>query len=307
MEAGDVTLEAAAEDSPLAELAWRFDFAPAVPPPFVAGYARGLPALRFLVPDGAFACVRALEALGGGRALCLFADKGPRTVAQLAALPFPPLARHGCVSAAVNFHALRAWAGWRFWCEPMTSDAAFGVYAVGRGRGRLPATRRAFDAAFGANQPLAAQAALEATAARAGSATLDELLAALEASACSPDALIRLAAPLRRCAPGSTPDQAARLTRVLERVSENHFELAEDADVAFELASVLHLARQLGPAMRQYLRSIAARGEHPTTRFNLALCCLDLGGLDEARAQLEAVLALAPGHRRAKELLSSLP
>jgi tetratricopeptide (TPR) repeat protein len=102
-------------------------------------------------------------------------------------------------------------------------------------------------------------------------------------------------------------EQVPALTLALERVGALHFELGDARDLAFELATVLHRAGQLSRAASWYQRSVELRGEHPTARFNLALCRLDLADLPAARGELERVLTLAPDHARARALLEQLP
>jgi tetratricopeptide (TPR) repeat protein len=239
--------------------------------------------------------------------LCLAADKGPRTPEHLQALPFPPLARHGSVSASVNFHALRAWAGWRTWLEARSPDVALGVYGLAQGHQALPQTEAAFAEVFGAGAPLSDELALQAVLGSAEAASAEELLAALVAQRSAPDAFLRLADALRARVPLLAVGQVPALVEALDRVGAAHFELGDARDVAFELATVLHRAGQLTHAARWYQRSVNLRGDHPTTRFNLALCRLDLADLPSARGELERVLVLAPDHARAKEILAQLP
>jgi hypothetical protein len=310
LEEGRVTTRAPeGAESDLDALSFEFEYGPLEPrrEAFVRGYAPSAPEGPWLLPVGAFACLRTLAAVGGGRFFCLAADKGARTREQLLALPFPPLARHGSVSASVNFHALRAWAGFRPWMEAASPEAALGVYGVGQGWRALPRTRSAFGVCFGGGNPLSAELKLQAVEALGTAAEPQALLSALAPQRGSPDALLRLSDALRARVPDFNAPQLARLVDVLERTGQTHFELGEPRDVLFELATVFHRAGQLQPAARWYRRSLEVRGDHPTTRFNLALCQLDLAELAEARGELLRVLALAPEHARAAELLAGLP
>jgi hypothetical protein len=307
LEEGLVTLEADDAEPRLEDVRWRFDFRPGRD---ASAFARSTAATlgdgHFLVPTGAFACLAALERLAAGRLLSLWVDKGPRTPAQLREVPFPGLARHGCVSGSVNFQALRAWAGWRPWLEPETPRAELGTYGLvsGVAARKFPRTFAAFRQVLGRNQPWAAYEAVNQVEADAG-ASLEALLHALEETRWSPDAFVRLAGALR-AAVSPSPAHAEALALVAERVWANHFELGEQADLAFELAAVLHRAGALVAASRFYALSARERGEHETTLFNLALCRLDLGLADEGRALLARVLELAPGHFKATRVLESL-
>jgi tetratricopeptide (TPR) repeat protein len=291
----------------LADVTWDFDFEPAAADDFVRAYAEGLNHGPFLVPVGALECLSALRRLGAGRALTLMVDKGPSTLEQLAHAPFPGLARHGCVSALVNFHSIKAWAEDGQWLAPRAPDADLGTFALADGASpaQVSGTRAAFDAALGDGPLLAALALVDEVAGRDAPPAL-ELLEALAATNFSPDAAMRLAGALRAVAPGLDPELLPTLVAALDAVWKNHFEFGEEIDLAFELATVLHRAGQLSHAARFYEASVAGRGAHATTCFNLALCHLDLGKREQARACLERVVALAPEHDRAKALLAAL-
>lgn len=314
LEEGRVSVDGAAgpdgEPEALADLEWTFGFQPpaAPAPAFVRGYAAAGPEGAFFIPVGAIDCLRSLAGLGGGRLLCLAGDKGPRTLEQLRAAPPPALARHGSVSASVNFHALRAWAGWRPWLEARAPDPAFGVYGVAQGWAArsLEATSAGFAEAFGAGAPLVQERALQALLDTTGAAAAEALLGALAAHHFSPDALVRMAPLLRAQGPAAPPPLVAAAVDALTQVGAQHFELADAPDVPFEIATVLHRLGQLSQAALWYQRSLAARGEHPTTCFNLALCRLDLGEKAAALQLLARVVALAPGHPKALGLLEAL-
>ena len=297
---------AASADVPLEQIDWKFVDGPSVAPPPVRGYAAGLRGGRLLWPTGAIACVQAIAARLGRPHLWLVADKGPATRAQVEGQDTATLARHGCVSASVNFDAVRAWAGWRPFFVPAVAELRFGAYGLVQGlaRGGVPALTAAWSASAAHNLPLQAEVLLEQLS--TADVSVPQLLQALAFTRFDPDALLRLAAPLRERLSGETPaDQVAALVAALDETWSHHFVLDEPHDLAFEIATVLHRAGQLSSAAGYYRRSVELRGPHATTYFNLALCLLDLGKLAQARTALEGTLAAEADHPRARALLAA--
>lgn len=290
--------------APVEEVEWRFADGPGVPSATVAGYAASLGAGRFLWPAGAIACLEAIGAQLKRPHLWLVADKGPAAVEQLKNADTVHLARHGCVSASVNFDALRAWAGWRLFLAPAAAEERFGAYGLVQGLPTARALRAAWAGAPVENLALQAEVMLEQLGGL--QPTLPMLLQALAFTRFDPDALVRLSALLRERLPA--PLQAkelAALVAALDATWANHFQLDEPHDLAFEIATVLHRAGQLSHAAAYYRRSVALRGAHATTYFNLALCLLDLGKVEEGRAALEGTLAADADHARARALLAA--
>ncbi len=301
-----VEVWAQAADAALDDIEWRFVEGASPVPSGVKGYAAGLGDGRFLWPTGALACVDRLAAVLRRPHIWLVADKGPAAVAQVRGQDTASLARHGCVSASVNFDAVRAWAGWRAFFAPAVPEMRFGAYALVQGVARraLPGLSQAWAESAALNLPLQAEALLE----RLGAAevSLPQLLQALAFTRFDPDALLRVSALLReRLSAQSTAAEVAALVAALDETWNHRFELPEAHDLAFEIATVLHRAGQLSIAAAYYRRSLEMRGAHATTYFNLALCLLDLGKRAEGRAALEGTLAADGSHTRARALLAA--
>ncbi len=301
----EVEVWAAGPTACLEDSDWKFIDGAARPPPAVVGYAAHLGSGRFLWPSGAIACMRAIAGPLRRPHLWLVADKGPAALAQLRGRDTASLARHGCISASVNFDALRAWAGWRAFFAPQLPEMRFGAYALVQGLGRrsVPALARAWGESTGLNLALQAEILLEELGAEPA-VTVPQLLQALAFTRFDPDALLRLSARFREKLSAQTPaGQVAALVLALEETWNNRFVLPEPHDLAFEIATVLHRAGQLSAAATHYRLSIDLRGPHATTYFNLALCLLDLGKQSEARTALEGTLVVDAAHPRARALL----
>jgi len=301
-----VEVWAAEPDAPLDRIEWKFVDGATAPPPSVVGYAAALGAGRFLWPTGSIGCVQAIAAQLRRPHLWLVADKGPAALAQLQGEDTASLARHGCVSASVNFDALRAWAGWRPFLAPAVPQMRFGAYAMVQGlpAESVSALRAAWSESAAHNFPLQAEVLLDQLA--SSEATVSQLLQALAFTHFDPDALLRVSALLRARLSAQTPaPQVAALVAALDETWINRFVLADAHDLAFEIATVLHRAGQLSHAAAYYRRSVELRGPHATTFFNLALCLLDLGNVAEARTALEGTLAEDAAHPRARALLAA--
>lgn len=295
-----------AEGGPLDALEWRFVEAPQAPvPAALTGYAARIGSGRFLWPTRSLQAVNAIAAWVRRPHLWLIADKGPAALAAISGRDSIALARHGCVSASVNFDAVRAWAGWRPFFMPFEATDRFGVYGLVQGTRDATAVARAWDASVGQNAALQAEVLLEQLVTT--NAPLPQLLQALAFTRFDPDALLRLAAPMRALLSAATPgEQVAALFAAVDATWNNRFVLAEPHDLAFEIGTLLHRAGQLSGAAGYYRKSIELRGPHATTYFNLALCLLDLGQVPAAKRALESTLAADAGHPRARALLAAV-
>ncbi len=301
-----VEVWAPTEDAPLHALEWRFVEAPDVPvPPALAGYAARVGSGRFLWPTRSLAAVNAIAARLRRPHLWLIADKGPAALAAISGRDSIALARHGCVSASVNFDAVRAWAGWRPFLAPFESTDRFGVFGLVQGTRDVGPLARAWESSVGQNAALQAEVLLEQLV--TASAPVPQLLQALAFTRFDPDALLRVAGLLRAQLSAATPgDQVAALFAAVDATWANRFVLAEPHDLAFEIGTLLHRAGQLSGAAGYYRRSIELRGPHATTFFNLALCLLDLGQVPAAKRALESTLAADAAHARARALLAAV-
>ena len=309
VEAGRATAQhvevwSAGPDAALEQTDWKLVAAADRVEPALHGYGAHLGAGRFLWPTGALACLNAFAALLGRPHLWLIADKGPGTAGQVRGQDTAQLAKHGCISAMVNFDALRAWAGWRPFFAPASIQPRFGLYGLVQGTCAVTALRQAWEQTVAANTPLQALVLLEEV--DTDEATLEELLRALAFTRFDPDSLLRISGRLRAQVSGQTPPPLVRaLGAALDATWANHFVLDERVDLAFEIATVLHRAGQLSHAAGYYRRSALFAGPHAATYFNLALCLLDLGQVDTAREALESALTVDPAHARARALLTS--
>lgn len=286
------------------QLDWELTFRVArAPAPFVRGYGAAVGQGMFLLPEGAFGVLRALR---GAAALLLVADKGYATRDEVRRAGDVRLARHHSVSAMVNFDALQAFCGWQGVLWPRQHDPDLKVLAVPfvRRALALPKTARALEHAAYELNPVAAVRAVDQALTQPND--FAGLMTALSAARFDPDALVRLAAPLRGVAARLGADEGRVLVGALTKVSANVFDVSDPFDVDFEIGTVLQRMGQLSLAAHSYRRSVERRGKQVPTLFNLALCALDLGARPQGLELLRAVLEREPDHVRAAELLAVL-
>jgi hypothetical protein len=300
----DVELWAPAPEAALEQAEARFVDASRAPGAQVRGYAAALKAGRFFWPIGAFTSVAAFAARLKRPHLWLVADKGPASRETVRGQDTALLARHGCVSAQVNFDAVRGWAGWRPYFEPAEAEVRFGAYGLVQGLREVPKLRAAWAAVGAPNLALQAVKLLDRIAIEP--VPLMQLLQALAFTGFDPDAVLRLGDCFRdRLAEEADPAAVGALVPALDACWANHFALGEPNDLAFEIATTLHRAGQLSHAAGYYRRSIDGFGPDAATWFNLALCLLDLGRRSEAREALQQTVEVDPAHARARALLQA--
>jgi hypothetical protein len=274
---------------------WTWAFEPGPLPSCLEGRGDG----TFLVPIGAARALAAWRQAFDGPLLVLAADKG---VAPRSAEELPQLARHGSVSAGVDFEALTALVAPDFHAlAPASPSHVFSLHAfVASLEGpRLTAAWRGRGASGEVLELLEDFEALLGTTHAAPAAVLDFL----GRTRGDPDLLAQLAGRLRAMA--LTEAQAHALVRHLSAAGERHFLFRQQLDVPFELAITAHHLGALTLACALYALSLRESGAHPSTLLNLALAHDALGRRAEAIEALEVLLAHTPDHPRAKGLLET--
>lgn len=88
---------------------------------------------------------------------------------------------------------------------------------------------------------------------------------------------------------------------ITTRISRSEFPLYRDSDVAFARGRVWFKARAFDRAKEAFLQSIKSFGDHPDTLFNLMLCAVNIGDLQDAKSLCEVCLEVKPKHKRARQ------
>lgn len=274
------------------EAVWRWRYEPAARPAALDDRPPG----TYLLPVGAADALAAWRECFPGPVLVLAAGKG---VAPRGPDEDAQLARHGSVSAGVDFDALAAMSpAWHHHAPRQPSDT-FALHAFTAGA-PLPRFAEAWATRGAANEVLTLLTRFEALL--SGAPTPAELLALGEASHADPDLLAQLASRFRDAA--LSQEDAHRLVSLVARAADQHFLFPQTLDVPFSLAITAHHLGALALAVPLYALSLKERGAHPSTLLNLALALKGLSRHDEAAAALEALLAGDPAHERALGLLA---
>ncbi|MBL8922065.1 MAG: tetratricopeptide repeat protein [Myxococcaceae bacterium] len=271
--------------------AWRYE--PASLPPGLGSRPPG----TWLIPVGAAAALEAWRRTFPGALLVLAADKG---VSPRGPHDDPLLARHGSVSAGVDFDVLAQLAApaWRH-LGPRDPSDVFALHAfTTSGSTTIDDAWR--DRGSG-NEVLRLHERFEAC----GDPTtgIDALLDFLESTGNDPDLLAQRCDRLRETP--LTEAQAHRAVQLLASAAPRHFVFRQHFDVPFNLAVTAHHLGALRLAVALYLRSLEESGAHPATLLNLALAQHALGDVERACECLDVLLEHEPAHPRAVELLAS--
>lgn len=240
----------------------------------------------WLLPVGAIRALESFRAAFDGPVLVLVADKGvtPRGPDE-----DPLLARHESVSAGVDFEALAAASPRWTHHGPTERDDTFSLHAFGTKPTTWPGRAARNEVS----------ALLRDLAAMNG----PEVLRLFERSLFDPDVIAQAVPVLLR----ERVDEALRapLLNAVLRGAQLHYRFRQQLDVPFALAGLAHHLGALELASALYRRSLDESGVHPSTLVNLALAQDGLGRREVATQLLEALLAEAPDHPRANELLSA--
>jgi tetratricopeptide (TPR) repeat protein len=264
----------------------------------------------FLLPIGAFHCVRAFEALSGGRLLLLTGDKAVTRDDELAHARDPGFYVHagGAFSFLLNLHALG-----RYFEE--AGGAALQVERRDQ-RLKVAALLSEFPGVAWDETQLAFRQAQEdfgpadyhalVFGLREQNATLPLLviLAQLRLGAWDYELVFSWREQLLKLAPQAPPWQQADLADALERVWEEYYPIQRD--LAFELARIFVVLKRPEQAIRFSQESLRSHGPHYLTYLSIGYSCVLLGRHAEAIGWLDRSLELNPDNPSAVGLRAGL-
>jgi len=262
----------------------------------VSRYAEMLDDTAFTFPVGALRCLRALDALSGGRTLLLSADKGYLHEAELGERAEPQLVTHGdAFSFSVNYHAIALWflqrRGIVLATTPRDGALTINAFASGVMRPSVPRTVRAFGEFVEHFGPMDF-AAIQYDIRSDSSMSVHALLALLRLGDYDAWLFYRAVDALVARLERPSVIVRAELRRLLPLVWRNHFHLGADHDLAFEIARAYSAIEAYEEALRFYALSIDTCGDSAITRHNMALNLYWSDRLSEALKCVEASIAL---------------
>jgi hypothetical protein len=256
---------------------------------------REMPVASFLLPTGAFRCVRSLWELTGGRLLLLCGDKALSRPDELAHRDPPRFYVHGggCFSFQLDLLALAQYfeAGGGQALVVASRDQRF---KVGAYLGPLPGlspdeTRLAFRDEQESFSPAAYYALVYGLRSTTTDAPLEVLLSQLRLGGHDYELVFSWRETLAKKAADAPPWLQAELADALDRVWEEYFPMQRD--LALELGRMLLALKRPERALFFCRESLRLAGPHPLTLLSAGYACARLGREREALAYIEQSLA----------------
>ncbi|MET0552243.1 MAG: hypothetical protein ABW221_04345 [Vicinamibacteria bacterium] len=256
---------------------------------------REMPVASFLLPTGAFRCVRNLWELTDGRLLLLCGDKALSRADELAHRDPPRFYVHGggCFSFQLDLLALAQYfeeGGGRA-LVGASRDQRFKVGAyLGPLAGLSPdETRLAFREEQESFSPADYYALVYGLRNTAADAPLEVLLSQLRLGSHDYEIVFSWRETLAKRAPDAPPWLQAELADALDRVWEEYFPMQRD--LALEIARILLALKRPERALFFCRESLRLAGPQALTLLSAGYACVLLGREREALAYVEQSLA----------------
>ena len=256
---------------------------------------REMPVASFLMPTGAFRCVRNLWDLTGGRLVLLCGDKAVSRADELAEAGAPRFYVHGggCFSFQLDLHALAQY------FEEGGGRALVGAsrdkrFKVGAYLGPLPGlspdeTRLAFAEQQESFSPADYYALVYGLRSTTADAPLEVLLSQIRLGSHDYELVFSWRETLAKRAPDAPPWLQAELADALDRVWDEYFPMQRD--LAIEIARILLAMKRPEPALFYCRESLRLAGPQALTFLSAGYACVLLGREREALAYVEQCLA----------------
>jgi hypothetical protein len=272
-------------------------------------YRRRLRDTHLLFPAMAICGLRQLAALSTQGLMLLSADKGEHRFDALDGRGPPPIAKHGCVSLPVNYHAMiricEMGGGLALTPDHVHESLAVICLLMTQEADHYGEVRAAYVRAVAECGPDDLYGVTRLARPHLGEASTRDLLALLRLTRYDSGQFGRYAPRLTALAETFSSAETQQVVDAVERVWAAYFPLAEQPDLASLIAGLLYAMDLYGPALTYYRRSVALYGEDSGTLFNMASChyMRDEGAL--AKAILARVLQADPKNAAALSLLSA--
>jgi tetratricopeptide (TPR) repeat protein len=276
----------------------------------LASYRQGYREASFLLPVGAFRCVRTFEAISGGRLLLLTGDKAVTRDDELAHGRDPRFFVHagGCFSFLLNLHALG-----RYFQEAggtaLLLDRRDQRLQVAALLTELPGaawdeTRLAFRQAQEDFGPSDYHSLVFGLREQNATLSLQAILAQIRLGGWDYELVFSWREQIIKLAPQAPAWQQADLADALERVWDEYYPIQRD--LAFEIARIFVVLKRPEQAIRFASESLRAHGPHYLTYLSIGYSCVLLGREAEATSWIERSLELNPDNTAAIALRDSL-
>ena len=259
-------------------------------------YKKRLDDTAFLFPCAALQCIDNFRQISGGRLLLVSGDKGYIREEDLLGCGEPEITRHGSFSMMVNYHAMGKYVqkqgGYPLHPPHRHAHLNISAFLLGSHPGDYRETRIAYREAIENCGPDDFYALKKAIEHGYESWTLEQLLAYSRLSGF--DAKITLAcypALMDRIEHASVSEKQ-ELYRVIQKVWEVYYPLAEDQDVPSHLGVILYEMGYYAEALDLFTRSVELYGPDATISYSMSLCHYGLKHMDAALECINEALAL---------------
>jgi tetratricopeptide (TPR) repeat protein len=250
-----------------------------------------------LFPCDAIRCLARLADLGGGRLFVLSGDRRYDPGELRAASGNLGLAVHGSFSLGVNYDAIAAFVKGRGGqvLSHAHEQLHVAAFLLGGESPEYAETRFAFEEAIergGPNDFFAVRRGVQADYERLD---LGQLLSFLSLSRHDPKVLGDLLPVLWKHVEDASDERAARMVREVLRVRDRYYFIAEEVDLPFEMALLVHALGAHREAIRLFEDSIQLYGDGAKARWNIGLCLYSIGEIDAALASFREAARVEPG------------
>jgi tetratricopeptide (TPR) repeat protein len=269
-------------------------------------YKNRLDDTAFLFPCAALQCIENFSQLSGGRLLLLSGDKGYSSEEDLLGREEPAITKHGSFSMMVNYHALGKYVqkqgGRALYTGHHHNSLNVSAFLLGNHPGGYTETHQAYSEAIEICGPDDFNTLNEAIKFEYDGWTLKQILTYIRLSGydakimfvCYPALMDHLAH-----ASGSSQKE---LYRVIQKVWDVYYPMAEDQDHAYHLGVLLYELGYYAEALDFFTRSVKLYGPDATVSYNMGLCHYGLRQRGEALEQLKKALTLEPVFQDARAM-----
>jgi len=255
-------------------------------------------------------CLERLRRLSTEGFMLLSADKGGDAWEELEGNPLPGLVRHGSVSLTVNYHAIKSFyerqAAQAYFTQHRHQFINVACIVMLADSASYSEVRLAYERWVGRYGPDDFFTLKKHFDAHLHEMDLRHLLALIRLSG-SDARLFKQAVPfLLNLVPKSAPRERTDLQALMRQVWEGYYPIGEEQDLAFDLALLFYEMDEHEEALLFFGRSLDGYGPSGPTYYNMAVCCTELGRLEEAKIWLVWCLEFDPGHKEAAAMLKEL-
>lgn len=274
----------------------------------LARYGELLDTTMVMLPTAALTCVEALAEAAGAPTLALVADKGWADLRDLSGQGPPVVTPDGgSFSIMVNFDAVarvvRANGGTALLPQNQVQHLVVGAFVLGQLD--APETTRRYADVLGECGPDDAHSLRSATKPPA-ELTVQQALGLLRTTRWDSRTFFEVF-PLLYQHTAAAPGRAkADVARAVQRVWEEWFPIGESSDLALYLGLLLSRIGQHREALPLFAASHEQVGANAEAHFGAARAHIALRQLSEARAEVQAALALDPDLELARSLAIEL-